>query len=154
MDFIYVILYVLHFYDSTYKAIIFLVLSPQLSLYQLHQHTHLRFNTIQFLASFLGGFAFIFQNRSTFLSLSMVLSGQILWQNYCCRKNSKAADSDSPITKCRLLLDKIPFARLIFPLNMAFLLHSYFFNHRIVSGVARGMINGFSHNEYVHKNIL
>ncbi|KAH8311422.1 hypothetical protein KR044_006209 [Drosophila immigrans] len=87
------------------------------------------------VAAFLSGGAFWFvrQIPLTLMSFAVVVASQVLWKEFC------AVDA----SKSQLLagLQCLPWAQLLIPPNLAFLVHNSIFQRHLVSGLAKSFID-------------
>ncbi|KAM8705167.1 hypothetical protein ACLKA7_009597 [Drosophila subpalustris] len=87
------------------------------------------------IAAFVSGGAFWFVSHIplTLMSLSVVIATQVLWKEFCAQD----------VSKSRLLagLQRLPWAKLLIPPNLAYLVHSLLFQGHVVNGLARSFIN-------------
>ncbi|EDW59302.2 uncharacterized protein [Drosophila virilis] len=109
-----------------------------MALYKLVQcvlagRLELRYTNL--LAAFLSGGSLVLFNRKplSFMCLAVVTAIQVLWQQLC------SVDAKHN----RLLADvqRIPWAKLLIPPNLAYLLHSMIFQRHVVNGLAKSFIN-------------
>lgn len=78
----------------------------------------------QILASFLGGISYICYPKLTILSYALLETGRTLWGKYNKHKGRKFGYSD-----------------LMYPLSLAYLIHTYVFQPHKISGLAAIIID-------------
>lgn len=95
------------------------------------------------LAAFVSGIAFRFVSHIplTFMSFAIIIACQVMWQEFCKRD---VANNNTLAT-----MQRLPWARLVFPISLSFLVDRFFMNQKVVNGLAKGFINGTSDNKYV-----
>lgn len=100
------------------------------------------------LAAFISGVAFRFVSHIplTFMSFAVIIACQVLWQKFCSRD---VANNNGLAT-----VQRLPWARIVFPISLSFLVDRFFMHHEVVNSLAKGFINGTSNNVYVRRMIL
>ncbi|KAH8417591.1 hypothetical protein KR222_002406 [Zaprionus bogoriensis] len=76
----------------------------------------------------------------TFMSFAVLIACQVLWQEFC----AKDVSSKETLTA----LQRLHWARLVFPFSMSFLVDRYFLRQEVVSGLGQGFIDATSDNLY------
>ncbi|XP_015037228.2 uncharacterized protein [Drosophila pseudoobscura] len=85
------------------------------------------------VAAFVSGVSFALLNRTTLMTFAMVTASQVIWQQVCTRDPGKE--------KLLAFLQKIPWAKLLIPCSLAYLVHTFFFHEDILNGLARDFID-------------
>lgn len=98
------------------------------------------------LSAYLGGLSFLCVKRVNFITLSMVLSIQILWLQFC-----EGIESNRKPNLVLKLLKNVPFAQLMFCINCSYLVHTSIVDYPVVNSLARGFVDGLTCNKYVLK---
>ncbi|EDW97189.2 uncharacterized protein LOC6536908 isoform X1 [Drosophila yakuba] len=101
---------------------------------QLLSFKRLNANQANGLAAFISGASFaLLPNRLTFMSFAVVTAIQVIWSQVCDTKDEK----DAVLSVMR----KIPWARLLIPCSLAYLVHIFFYHQRLLNEVARSFID-------------
>uniref|UniRef100_A0A1I8P5Z2 Transmembrane protein 135 N-terminal domain-containing protein n=2 Tax=Stomoxys calcitrans TaxID=35570 RepID=A0A1I8P5Z2_STOCA len=122
----------------------------RLSSCLLHKYYgHLSADLQHLVAGFLGGSAYLWVNKVSFYTLSTVIAIQALWDQFCI-KVSQSKDSKTSKRKpnlALLLLKDISFSRIVFSLNMGYLVHNFIINYEVLNGLTRGFLDGVTSNQ-------
>ncbi|XP_017486224.1 PREDICTED: uncharacterized protein LOC108374737 [Rhagoletis zephyria] len=102
------------------------------------------------LAAGLGGLSYFFLGKITFSVLALVVATQAAWQFYCNQHNKQ------PEGRLFAFLKRVPFAKLMIQLNIAYLAHSYVFKHEAMSKLAKGFFRGITDNRFerIYQHLL
>ncbi|XP_043656846.1 uncharacterized protein LOC122622467 isoform X1 [Drosophila teissieri] len=101
---------------------------------QLLSLKRLNANQANALASFISGASFaLLPNRLTFMCFAVVTAIQVIWSQVCDTKDKK-----DPVLS---VMRKIPWARLLIPCSLAYLVHIFFYHQRLLNEVARSFID-------------
>ncbi|KQS39157.1 uncharacterized protein Dere_GG19423 [Drosophila erecta] len=93
-------------------------------------------NQANALASFISGASFaLVPNRLSFMCFAFVTAIQVIWSQVCDTKDEKAPLF--PLSAMR----KIPWARLLIPCSLPYLVHIFFYHQRLLNEVARSFID-------------
>ncbi|XP_075144792.1 uncharacterized protein LOC142219906 [Haematobia irritans] len=122
----------------------------RLSSCLLHKYYgHLSEDLQHILASFLGGSAYLWVPKVSFYTLSTVIAIQALWQQFCngiTEMNDSKKSKEKPNLALRLLKD-ISFSRIIFSLNLGYLVHNFIINYDVLNNLTRGFLDGLTSNQ-------
>lgn len=93
------------------------------------------------LAAFVSGIAFRFVSHIplTFMSFAVIIACQVLWQLFCNR--------DIPHNNTVATLQRVHWARLVWPISLSFLVDRFFLQQDVLNGLTIGFINGTSDNK-------
>ncbi|XP_065372266.1 uncharacterized protein LOC135964117 [Calliphora vicina] len=107
-------------------------------------YSHLSLDLQHVLSAFLGGFSYMCVKRVNFISFSLVLSTQLLWQQLC--SSIKTSKTGRKPNLALLLMKNVPMSQIIFSLNGGYLVHNYIINYHLVSTLARGFLDALTCN--------
>ncbi|XP_068152770.1 uncharacterized protein [Drosophila tropicalis] len=85
------------------------------------------------VAGFISGGAYIFLNRLTFMSFAIVIAIQVIWQQFCAGTSGKS--------QLLVLLKSMPWAKLLIPCNLAYLVHVFFYHEKCLNTLAKNFID-------------
>ncbi|XP_022211609.2 uncharacterized protein LOC111066950 [Drosophila obscura] len=104
-----------------------------MGLFQLMQwlmlKMRLKLRPANAVAAFVSGASFALLNRLTFMSFAAVTATQVIWQQLCTRDPGRDK------------LQRIPWAKLLMPCSLAYLVHIFFFHQHLLNGLAKNFID-------------
>lgn len=101
---------------------------------------------LNLMAAFVSGISFRFVGHIplTFMSFAVIIACQVLWQQFFNR--------NIPLNNTMATLQRVPWARLVWPISLSFLVDRFFIHQDVLNGLTKAFINGTSDNKYVPKS--